>query len=234
MRYTEIITEANYRSKFDTATTYKTDAEFKQHVSSTFGALQTAQAKESKPQAGGAVYIIDPNLGIVGYKRPNEDSPSGFVWYAVKEPFKPATKGAKAEPEVKVPAEPAKPAKKPVPAPSAAKAPPAVSLTDVLEAIKDMMLMHVGRYDGVDWRDIEPRYDNKDIYTLDCRHWGVWQVPDHVYGREAEDYDWEELSRESSKKMADIIAKAKAKYPTVDLHWNTGEKNWIYVEAKYK
>jgi hypothetical protein len=95
MRYAQIINEANYRSKFDTSKTFDTEAQFKSIVGSQFGALKGKPAKESKPQAGGAVYIIDPDKGIVGYKVPNKDSQSGFIWYAVKEPFMPATKGAK-------------------------------------------------------------------------------------------------------------------------------------------
>lgn len=98
MRYNEVLKEANYRNRFDSTVKYNTDAEFRKAVGDKFDALKGA-IKVSKPQAGGAVYIMDALKGIVGYKFPNAESPSGFSWYAAKEPFMPVSKGTKSEPQ---------------------------------------------------------------------------------------------------------------------------------------
>ena len=121
MRYTQLIKEANYKSKFDTSITYNSEAQFKSTVGSKFGALKGGPARESKPQAGGAVYLMDPDKGIVGYKVPKDESPSGFIWYAVKEPFMPATKGTKkgTQAPAQAPAQAQAPAPKATPKPAA-------------------------------------------------------------------------------------------------------------------
>jgi len=134
MRYNDIITEANYSKKFDTSVSYRSDADFVKEIEKKFGKIDSI--KQSSPKQGGTVYYMDPKKGIIGYKVPNEDSPSGFLWFAAKEPFMPATKGKKPEaPKV----EPKKPeAKKvepqkaePKPAPKAEEPPKELTASDL-------------------------------------------------------------------------------------------------------
>lgn len=97
MRFNEIINEANYKNKFDLNVKYQTEVEFKKAIAK-FGATSL---KDSKPQARGLVYIIDPTVGVVGCKIPNPASSSGFDWIPAITPFIPAKKQpASIEPKI--------------------------------------------------------------------------------------------------------------------------------------
>ena len=62
------------------------------------------------------------------------------------------------------------------------------------------------------------------------RHWGVWVMPD---GEEDDgDYDWEELSFESSRILDGIVNEAKALVPAdFGIEWTAEEKNWIHIQV---
>jgi hypothetical protein len=98
MRYNQIILEANYKNKFDLANPLSSKAEFEAGIRK----LGATAWKESKPQAGGAVYYMDPKVGIVGFRTPDG---GGFKYVLAKEPFMPAKKpGKEAAPTTKAPA----------------------------------------------------------------------------------------------------------------------------------
>lgn len=229
MRYSEIILEANYRNKFDTSKIYSTRAEFDNALKTKFGI--TGPNKEGMAKAGGAIYIFNPK-GIVGYRVPNQDSPDGYVWYMVKEPFTPATKA-------KTPATPVEPAVAKQSEPKAVKAEPKKTapavdpkeaLTELYRQIKSIRARNSwGEYQS---SPPEPEHYDKDTWCASIRDWGRWQIPD---GEEDDgDYDWEELSDESATKLQGIINEFSKRYPTIEFRWQTGEKNWIYVYAKAK
>jgi hypothetical protein len=62
------------------------------------------------------------------------------------------------------------------------------------------------------------------------RYWGKWETPSDA--EDDEDYDWQNLSSESSKKLKDYIETFNNRHPEVTITFNTGEKNWIYVYVK--
>jgi hypothetical protein len=227
MRYNEIITEANYKNKFDSTKIYPSQAEFDRAVAK-FGV--SGANKESKPQAGGAVYILNPTKGVIGYKVPNNDSPEGYIWFAAKEPFMPAAKAA-------VPAPEAKPVKsEPKAAPKVEKA------TDeqLKDGLQDLLSRLANQKSRSMWGNYDTNEPEKDPYSggfhAGIRHWGHWQLPDDAdpSDDEYQDYDWEELSHESGRALQEIVQDFNKRYPSMVFSWSTSEKNWIdlYVKAK--
>jgi hypothetical protein len=153
------------------------------------------------------------------------DSPEGYVWYVVKEPFMPASK-KKAEPVA------------PVAAPQAAltpKAAPAVAKTVNIEAaLSDLLSTVKSIRSSSMWGNYDARGPEQDGngWIAEIRDWGNWQVPD---GEEDDgDYDWEELTDESGAKLQKIVDEYAKRYPTIKFSWQTGEKNWIYFHARAK
>jgi hypothetical protein len=71
-----------------------------------------------------------------------------------------------------------------------------------------------------------PEKDGKG-FEISVRDWGTWEG-DGGSG----DYDFQELSKESSKEIAKILQQVEKRHPTVALTFQTGEKNWLYLHAK--
>jgi hypothetical protein len=225
MRYNEIITEANYRNKIDTSRSYPTQSEFDSALKSKFGI--SGPNKESKPQAGGGIYIMNAK-GIVGYKAPNTDSPEGFVWFVAKEPFMPSLKK-------KTPVA-VKPTDMQVDAPKGVKSP--ISKIDkpvnIESALRELLNTVKSIHSNRKWGNYDARGPEQegDRWVAEIRYWGNWQVPD---GEDDDgDYDWEELTGESAMKLQQIIDEYSKRYPSVKFYWQTGEKNWIYLYARAK
>lgn len=78
--------------------------------------------------------------------------------------------------------------------------------------------------------------DDSD-FGFSIRNWGDWQVPADAYMDQDDgdddfsDYDWEELTPESGKKLDAIVKAVEAKYPTVKVHIGGSEKNWLDVQV---
>lgn len=70
----------------------------------------------------------------------------------------------------------------------------------------------------------------------DIRYWGQWMIPDDAEGEfeDFEDYDWEVLTPEWSKKLHAAEAAAIKKYPKLSIHFEVGEKNYIIVHVRRK
>ena len=71
---------------------------------------------------------------------------------------------------------------------------------------------------------------NGDSAEIEVRHWGKWYSTNDADG----DDDWEELTDESGKKFDAMIDRYRSNYPTLSFDWQTGEKNWIYVDISTK
>ena len=79
--------------------------------------------------------------------------------------------------------------------------------------------------------------NNGNSFTAVVRYWGDWEHDYDDYDREEEDFeddDFEILSKESRKKMNEIINKIALKFPDFTIDWNTGEKNWIDIFVSRK
>ena len=66
------------------------------------------------------------------------------------------------------------------------------------------------------------------------RYWGNWETPRDAEG-DTEDYDWQELSADSSKKLDQyqkvFKAQAKTKYPGLKFDIGGSEKNWLEISV---
>ena len=71
-------------------------------------------------------------------------------------------------------------------------------------------------------------------WQAEIRDWGTWQVPHGVYGEDAADYDWEELSTKSREQLKAIMIDVNKRHPKVKLSYSTEEKNWISLNAESK
>lgn len=80
-------------------------------------------------------------------------------------------------------------------------------------------------------RRIEQYSPNK--YIVEVRHWGGWTMPDGVEDDDG-DYDWEVLTDKWSKILSNLSAQWTSKYPSLKIHVNTSEKNWINVQIATK
>jgi len=64
------------------------------------------------------------------------------------------------------------------------------------------------------------------------RYWGNWETPRDAEG-DTEDYDWQELSAESGKKLDQyqkaFKAEAQVKFPGLKFDVGGGEKNWLEI-----
>lgn len=67
---------------------------------------------------------------------------------------------------------------------------------------------------------------------VEARHWGQWQVPP---GEEDDgDYDWEELTPDSSKKLKTFVDGLNKKHKDLNITASVGEKNWIVIHIATK
>jgi hypothetical protein len=71
-------------------------------------------------------------------------------------------------------------------------------------------------------------YRRTNESEFEVRHFGKW-VGDDGSG----DYDWQTLSRETSKQVNDLVKQIQKKH-RVKIDWQTGEKNWMYFKLLKK
>ena len=71
--------------------------------------------------------------------------------------------------------------------------------------------------------------------SLFVRDWGKWRIPpyelqehDNDYSY-FEDYDWMELTPESSKALSSIVSVFNKKYPYLLTTFSAEEKNWVNI-----
>lgn len=101
---------------------------------------------------------------------------------------------------------------------------------DVKNALIKIKNLMQGRSRHGQFRDIEEEHGG--WLSFNVRHWGEWEIPQ---GEEDDgDYDWEELSLESYQILSQIVDAARAEFPSVTISFQTGEKNWITIQAKSK
>ena len=121
----------------------------------------------------------------------------------------------------------AKHTSKPAPAknePTAIPEPTAPATADEISDAVDLMLRQM-KSNGGSSADI----DNKTGKGFWIRYWGDWQVP---YDAEDDgDYDWEELTDESGKKLDQLIRAVHVAFPNVKITVQGSEKNWLGIEA---
>jgi len=78
----------------------------------------------------------------------------------------------------------------------------------------------------------EMGHDNPLTVCFEVRDWGDWEVPP---GEEDDgDYDWQQMTQETSNQLRTIITAARAKYPDFNIGVQSGEKNWIYIDVTPK
>lgn len=115
--------------------------------------------------------------------------------------------------------------------------PPSHKNTKILLDVAEEILSDLRDYPHDRWMDIrEPEMDDDPFVqtptaVVGLRHWGIWEMPP---GEEDDgDYDWEILSRESSKILDARMAVFKAKYPQLKIRASTSEKNWIDIYVSH-
>ena len=94
-------------------------------------------------------------------------------------------------------------------------------------------------YDDLRYRvsGIRLNDETKDYIYCDVRHWGNWEHDYDDYERDEEDFEDDDsmiLSRDSSKRMNEIIKEISSKYPDIDINWGTSEKNYIDFQISRK
>jgi hypothetical protein len=233
MKYQDlIIKEANYASYFDNSTVYPSEDAFMTAITAKFGKLTLGPSglKRSAPKAGGAIYLKDDKLGIVGYMKPAPGT-TAYQWFAAKTPFQAASKTTPTEVKsapVKAPTALTKDKEAPIVNQST------VSDSDLELALRSLLRQLIaakppkwGNYQT----DPVEKSQNRS-YMTGIRDWGVWQMPE---GEDDDgDYDWEVLSDKSANNMQQIVDSFGTKYPGIKFGWSTEEKNWIMFFAKAK
>lgn len=93
--------------------------------------------------------------------------------------------------------------------------------------IKNILIQHF---------DVNINEETDCHLRADCRHWGRWDLPDDLEEGDEEDCDNEVLVDESEEKVNQIIGKLKIDFPSCNISWMTGEKNYInfYIDKKVK
>jgi hypothetical protein len=76
--------------------------------------------------------------------------------------------------------------------------------------------------EDTDWRST-PEKNGKGL-EVSVRDWGNWKTPGDVHGSDAEDYDWQEFTELSHKKLKALIATVSAKHKGVEITYDAGEK----------
>ncbi len=96
----------------------------------------------------------------------------------------------------------------------------------------------ISKFSGYSMKEIyysdEDNPSKSDKVNISFRDWGDWVLPDDIDEDEVEDYDWEELSRESYIKLKNIIKELQSQFSNVAFDIDIGEKNWITITASYK
>jgi hypothetical protein len=80
--------------------------------------------------------------------------------------------------------------------------------------------------------DIDKAEMNGPKAMAALRNWGDWETPSDAHDEDEEDYDWQELSDSSYKKLKAYVEEFQKKYPEVKITYGSGEKNWIYIYVK--
>lgn len=74
----------------------------------------------------------------------------------------------------------------------------------------------------------QPQKEGSRI-SVGIRDWGTW-----INDSDEEDYDWEKLSRKSADTLSEIVSGFSKQYTNMEIYWQSGEKNWIYVYIEPK
>ena len=100
-------------------------------------------------------------------------------------------------------------------------------LTD-LSVVTDLLLGKIRRKSSYDYETIDTQSDSVEI---SFRWWGDWVAPEWSDDPDADepDYDWKELDKSWRKVMNSIIDEFKKDYKDLKFTWNTGEKDYIYI-----
>jgi hypothetical protein len=219
MRWNEIISEAAGSEPQWSNAQYSNFGELKQAIKSVWGSdeFERKMVKSKGSYMGftlGVSHLINKKGQVVGYweltgasMEPGRGTVTrGYGQVAVKKaPAKP-----KAEKVAKVPA-----AKKPA---------TPEELNQAAAALKSAF--KAGSTSYADYQELEGGIG------FSVRYWGSWQVP--ADAEDDGDYDWEELTPESAKKLQQIINSVEAKYPNVRFEVSDSEKNWLTAELSSK
>ena len=84
-------------------------------------------------------------------------------------------------------------------------------------------------------RGIRINEETKNYIYCDVRDWGNWEHDYDDYERDEEDFEDDDsmiLSRDSAKRMNEIIKEISSRYPDIDINWDTSEKNYIDFQIK--
>jgi hypothetical protein len=116
--------------------------------------------------------------------------------------------------------------------------PKPVPKVEVQDALRQLLRYVASIKASSMWGNYDARGPERDGdgWMAEIRDWGNWQLPAGAdpSDDEYQDYDWEELSYESSAKLQSIVDDFSKQYPNIAFSWQTGEKNWIYFHAKAK
>lgn len=82
--------------------------------------------------------------------------------------------------------------------------------------------VHSGDVDKAEWNGSE--------VIASIRYWGKWVTP--AQEEDEEDYDWQELSSDSAKKIENYAKEFEKKHKGIKIKFSSGEKNWIYIHVK--
>jgi hypothetical protein len=216
MRYSEIINEAPKAPEF-TSTQYSKMSDLRAAITKVWGDIpqydrvQITRTGSNRGVTFGRSHLLDPKTKkVVGYWETTGADlypgrglvTTGYGAVAVK-----ASRSKTVEPKV---------AKTPV---ATGKATPQ-ELASALQAMLMAMKAKDGRAD----------YTAMDAVSFDTRYWGQWEVP---AGEEDDgDYDWKELSDQSSKDLLAIKTKVCSQFPNVAIDFEDSEKEHITIHVK--
>ena len=100
---------------------------------------------------------------------------------------------------------------------------------EALNALRDKMTD--GGYLDSDEVEESTLYNGNKCVEFAVRHWGKWETPQDA--EDDEDYDWQILSQSSIEKLQKLVSEYSKRYG-VDIRFQIGEKNWIYLEVEIK
>lgn len=87
---------------------------------------------------------------------------------------------------------------------------------------------------GCDRGDTQDAENHGGQVVASLRYWGNWVTPPDA--DDDEDYDWQELSKESSTKLKAYVDEFKKTNASTIGNYHisvgTGEKNWLEIEVK--
>lgn len=87
----------------------------------------------------------------------------------------------------------------------------------------------LGHEFGVKWGQVEPEYGGGKGLQFEVRDLGQWRNPPDKH--DEEDYDWQEPTPETMKKVKEAVARME-KAHGVKIDVDVGEKNWMYFAVR--